>query len=134
MRTTKFVYMIFAASYTTDQSFIPLQIVAMGYTESLTLPQIQTILIAESHEERIQEMITRNKELEAAEESKRKTKQLEMARREAQRAGASARSAHIGGFGTASPLLGSGGSYQAVQSAAPIEDQYTYVSIILRSG
>lgn len=42
----------------------------------------------ESHEERIQEIIARNKELEASEERKRKAKQLEMQRKEAARAAA----------------------------------------------
>jgi hypothetical protein len=42
----------------------------------------------ESHEERIQEIIARNKELEASEERKRKAKQLEMQRKEAARSAA----------------------------------------------
>jgi hypothetical protein len=42
----------------------------------------------ESHEERIQEIIARNKELEASEERKRKAKQLELQRKEAARSAA----------------------------------------------
>lgn len=64
------------------------ELVTMGYRENLTISQIKTFLEMESHEERIQEIIARNKELEASEERKRKAKQLEMQRKEAARAGA----------------------------------------------
>ncbi|KAL2271453.1 hypothetical protein VTJ83DRAFT_824 [Remersonia thermophila] len=58
------------------------EIVTLGYRENLTVSQIKTFLEMESHEERIQEIIARNKELEATEERKRKAKQLEMQRKE----------------------------------------------------
>ena len=61
------------------------ELVTMGYRENLSLSQIKTFLEMESHEERIQEIIARNKELEASEERKRKAKQLELQRKEAQR-------------------------------------------------
>lgn len=63
------------------------ELVTMGYRENLTLSQIKTFLDMESHEERIQEIIARNKELEATEERKRKAKQLEMQRKEMTRSG-----------------------------------------------
>jgi hypothetical protein len=66
------------------------EIVTLGYRENLTMSQIKTFLDMESHEERIQEIIARNKELEASEERKRRAKQLEMQRKEmsrSQRAG-----------------------------------------------
>jgi len=63
------------------------ELVTLGYRENLTLSQIKTFLDMESHEERIQEIIARNKELEASEERKRKAKQLEMQRKEATRLG-----------------------------------------------
>ncbi|RKF57549.1 Coatomer subunit delta [Golovinomyces cichoracearum] len=66
------------------------EIVTLGYRENLTISQIKTFLEMESHEERIQEIISRNKELEATEERKRKAKQLEMQRKEASRTGRSA--------------------------------------------
>lgn len=69
------------------------ELVTLGYRENLTISQIKTFLEMESHEERIQEIIARNKELEATEERKRKAKQLEMQRKE------SARSGHGGGMG-----------------------------------
>ncbi|RHZ59038.1 coatomer subunit delta [Aspergillus thermomutatus] len=65
------------------------EIVTLGYRENLSLSQIKTFLEMESHEERIQEIIERNKELEASEERKRKAKQLEMQRKEAARSGRS---------------------------------------------
>lgn len=64
------------------------EVVTMGYRENLTMSQIKTFLEMESHEERIQEIIARNKELEASEERKRKAKQLEMQRKEAARSAA----------------------------------------------
>ncbi|KAM3545716.1 hypothetical protein ARSEF1564_001358 [Beauveria bassiana] len=65
------------------------EIVTLGYRENLTITQIRTFLEMESHEERVQEIIARNKELEATEERKRKAKQLEMQRKDAARLGAS---------------------------------------------
>lgn len=61
------------------------ELVTMGYRENLTLSQIKTFLDMESHEERIQDIIARNKELEASEERKRKAKQLEMQRKDMSR-------------------------------------------------
>lgn len=63
------------------------ELVTLGYRENLSVSQIKTFLEMESHEERIQEIISRNKELEATEERKRKAKQLEMQRKEMQKAG-----------------------------------------------
>ncbi|KAI9167373.1 Coatomer subunit delta [Paramyrothecium foliicola] len=63
------------------------ELVTLGYRENLTISQIKTFLDMESHEERIQEIIARNKELEATEERKRKAKQLEMQRKESARSG-----------------------------------------------
>lgn len=78
------------------------ELVTLGYRENLSLSQIKTFLEMESHEERIQEIISRvgpqiffpclltltreqNKELEATEERKRKAKQLELQRKEMSR-------------------------------------------------
>ncbi|EDN05648.1 coatomer subunit delta [Histoplasma capsulatum] len=63
------------------------ELVTLGYRENLSLSQIKTFLEMESHEERVQEIIERNKELEASEARKRKAKQLEMQRKEAARSG-----------------------------------------------
>lgn len=53
------------------------EIICLGYKENLTSSQIITFLEMDSHEERIQEIIERNKELEAAEASKKKAAELQ---------------------------------------------------------
>ncbi|PWN45879.1 hypothetical protein IE81DRAFT_319722 [Ceraceosorus guamensis] len=88
------------------------EIVSLGYRENVSLAQIRSIMEMESHEEKIQEIIERNKEMEAKEELKRRAKQLELQRREATRRGGS------GGFG------GNIGGYQGVSGrfdAAPVQ-------------
>ncbi|PPQ69658.1 hypothetical protein CVT26_001527 [Gymnopilus dilepis] len=65
------------------------EIVTLGYREQVNLMQVRSVLEMESHEEKIQEIIARNKEAEAKEELKRRAKQLEMQRREQQRRAAS---------------------------------------------
>lgn len=71
------------------------EVCSHGYRENLTLPQIKNYLEMDSHEEKIQEIIERNKELEANEERKRRAKQLEQQRKELQKRGQS----QSGGFG-----------------------------------
>lgn len=83
------------------------ELVVLGYRENLSLAQTIAFLEMESHEERIQEIISRvwldllkdtsdadeysqNKELEATEERKRKAKQLELQRKEMSRSGRAA--------------------------------------------
>ncbi|KAI8576259.1 hypothetical protein K450DRAFT_257908 [Umbelopsis ramanniana AG] len=63
------------------------EIISEGYRENVNLSQVKSIIEMESHEEKIQEIIARNKEQEAKEELKRKAKQLEMQRREAAKRG-----------------------------------------------
>ncbi|KIJ66580.1 hypothetical protein HYDPIDRAFT_174623 [Hydnomerulius pinastri MD-312] len=70
------------------------EIVSLGYREQVNLMQVRSVLEMESHEEKIQEIIARNKEAEAKEELKRRARQLEMQRREQQK-----RSAAMGGGG-----------------------------------
>ncbi|KAA8914607.1 coatomer subunit delta [Sphaerosporella brunnea] len=73
------------------------EVVALGYRENLSLQQIRTFLEMESHEERIQEIISRNKEFEASEERKRKAKQLEMQRKEMSRSNQGGMGGGMGG-------------------------------------
>lgn len=88
------------------------EVVSLGYKENVSLSQVRNVLEGESHEEKIQEIIARNKEAEAKEELKRRAKQLEIQRREQQR-----RAQQGGGGGG-----GSGGGYPSMAggySAAP---------------
>lgn len=77
------------------------EICTLGYCENLSLPQIKNFLEMDSHEEKIQEIIEKNKELEANEERKRRAKQLEQQRKELARRGFSqsgSGSMHSGGY------------------------------------
>ncbi|RXK42170.1 hypothetical protein M231_00527 [Tremella mesenterica] len=87
------------------------EVVSLGYKESVSLSQVRNVLEGESHEEKIQEIIARNKEAEAKEELKRRAKQLEMQRREQQkRAQLGAAAASTGGYGGG----GMAGAYSSV--------------------
>ncbi|KAF2194784.1 hypothetical protein K469DRAFT_706271 [Zopfia rhizophila CBS 207.26] len=96
------------------------EIVTLGYRENLTLTQIKAFLDMESHEERIQEIIARNKELEASEERKRRAKQLEMQRKEMSRS--SRATGGIGGGSARTP------NYPTFTPSAPTTVPDTYES------
>ncbi|KAJ3220352.1 Coatomer subunit delta [Dinochytrium kinnereticum] len=84
------------------------EIIAMGYRESINLAQIRTITEMESHEERIQAEIEKNREKEAKDELNRKAKMMDVQRREMAKKGISGGVPSIsGGFGS-----GGGGSAQ----------------------
>lgn len=63
------------------------EVISIGWRENVNLAQVRNVLEMESHEEKIQEIIARNKEHEAKEELKRRAKQLEHQRREMTRRG-----------------------------------------------
>ncbi|KAL7416841.1 hypothetical protein BDY24DRAFT_205327 [Mrakia frigida] len=84
------------------------EIISLGYRENVTVQQVRSVLEAESHEEKIQEIIARNKEAEAKEELKRRAKQLEMQRRETAKLNHGA-GRNTGGFGNGSSGYGGGG-------------------------
>ncbi|KAL5533835.1 hypothetical protein ACEPAG_295 [Sanghuangporus baumii] len=90
------------------------EIVSLGYREQINLMQVRNVLEMESHEEKIQDIIARNKEAEAKEELKRRAKQLEMQRREQQR-----RAAAGGGAGGGSGFGGGMGSGMGGYSPVP---------------
>jgi len=98
------------------------EVVCMGYREKIDLNGIRSVMEMESHEEKIQEIIAKNKEQEAKEELKRRAKQLDTQRREALKRGQS---------DVYSTGMGSGGgyerSYQPSQPVAPVvrEDPYS---------
>ncbi|KAG8794266.1 hypothetical protein FRC12_025179 [Ceratobasidium sp. 428] len=93
------------------------EVVSLGYREQVGLAQVRSILEMESHEEKIQEIIAKNKEAEAKEELKRRAKQLEMQRREAQQR---ARAGGGGGGGSSYLSAGMGSSgYSSVPRFEP---------------
>lgn len=97
------------------------EIISLGYKDNASLGQIQSYLKMDSHEEKIQEIIERNKELEATEERKRRAKEIrrkELANRAAERHGDSM---GLGGgdFNSMQSSLGPQ-SYQPTYQPAPI--------------
>ncbi|RHZ68928.1 hypothetical protein Glove_292g56 [Diversispora epigaea] len=76
------------------------EIVSLGYRENVNLAQVKSIIEMESHEEKIQEIIAKNKEQEAKEELKRRAKQLEMQKKEMLKRGGTLGGSSFGvGFG-----------------------------------
>ncbi|KAI8082782.1 uncharacterized protein BX664DRAFT_301207 [Halteromyces radiatus] len=63
------------------------EIISEGYRENVNLSQVKNNTDMESHEEKIQEIIARNKEREAKEELKRRAKQFDLQRKEASKRG-----------------------------------------------
>ncbi|KAG6873064.1 hypothetical protein C0995_003370 [Termitomyces sp. Mi166 len=96
------------------------EIVSMGYRENVNLIQVRNVLEMESHEEKIQEIIARNKEAEAKEELKRRAKQLEMQRREQQRRAAGAGGSSYLGAGTGNSMYSPVPRFEAPQTPVPI--------------
>lgn len=101
------------------------EVVSLGYKENVSLAQVRNVLEGESHEEKIQEIIARNKEAEAKEELKRRAKQLEMQRREQQRSAQSARAQGYGGGGIGGSGGGMAGGYAPAQRFEPQNDYRT---------
>ncbi|ORY23806.1 hypothetical protein BCR39DRAFT_548560 [Naematelia encephala] len=91
------------------------EVVSLGYKENVSLSQVRSVLEGESHEEKIQEIIARNKEAEAKEELKRRAKQLEMQRREQQKRSAAGGASGMGGM--------AGGYSAAPRYEAPVSQQ-----------
>eukprot|EP00058_Branchiostoma_floridae_P025174 XP_002610664.1 hypothetical protein BRAFLDRAFT_260557 [Branchiostoma floridae] len=102
-----------------DQSF-PLifafdEIVALGYRENVNLAQIRTFTEMDSHEEKVFKAVRESQEREAIQEMKKKAKELQAARREAERTGKK-NPGFGGGFG--------GGSRSSGESVPVMADDY----------
>ncbi|KAG1783364.1 hypothetical protein EV702DRAFT_1061614 [Suillus placidus] len=92
------------------------EIVSMGYREQVNLIQVRSVLEMESHEEKIQDIIARNKEAEAKEELKRRARQLELQRREQQKRAA------VSGSGGSSYLGGGMSGYSPVPQRFDVQE------------
>ncbi|KAI8052558.1 Mu homology domain-containing protein, partial [Syncephalis plumigaleata] len=113
------------------------EVIGLGYRENVTLQQVRTILEMDSHEERIQEIIEKNKEKEATAERKRRAKELDAQRREMAKRGISA-SGGTSGFSSIrsnSSTIGSGAGYgensmisSSIPASMPDYDRSTYTS------
>ncbi|KAI9254223.1 Longin-like domain-containing protein [Sporodiniella umbellata] len=93
------------------------EIISVGYRENVNLSQVKSSMEMESHEERIQEIIAKNKEAEAKEELKRRAKQFEMQRKEAQKRG---QEFMQGNFKSSNNMYG-GGSFSGQQFPTAFE-------------
>ncbi|KAG0147442.1 hypothetical protein CROQUDRAFT_42950 [Cronartium quercuum f. sp. fusiforme G11] len=98
------------------------EVICMGYREKVDLNGIRSVMEMESHEEKIQEIIAKNKEQEAKEELKRRAKQLDLQRREATKRGQA--DVYSTGMGSAG---GFDRTYQPPVPTAPTirEDSYS---------
>lgn len=98
------------------------EIINLGFKENLTISKVQTFLEMVSHEEMIQEIIERNKELEANEERRRKAKEIqrkELARKYMESTAPAANSAQA--YNSANINLGGYSSQQAAATPSYTE-------------
>ncbi|NXS14358.1 COPD protein, partial [Neodrepanis coruscans] len=94
------------------------EIVALGYRENVNLAQIRTFTEMESHEEKVFRAVRETQEREAKAEMRRKAKELQQARRDAERHGKKAPG--FGGFGSSAV---SGGTTAAMITETIIETE-----------
>ncbi|KAI9365298.1 hypothetical protein BD770DRAFT_357338 [Pilaira anomala] len=95
------------------------EIISCGYRENVNLSQVKSSIEMESHEERIQEIIAKNKEQEAKEELKRRAKQFEMQRKEAQKRGQGFMQGNFNTNGASSGSYGNSGTYSPSSESLP---------------
>ncbi|NP_001279441.1 coatomer subunit delta [Callorhinchus milii] len=94
------------------------EIVALGYRENVNLAQIRTFTEMDSHEEKVFRAVRETQEREAKAEMRRKAKELQQARRDAERQGKKAPG--FGGFGSSAV---SGGTSASVITDTIIEPE-----------
>ncbi|KAL2917363.1 coatomer subunit delta [Polyrhizophydium stewartii] len=92
------------------------EVISLGYRENINLAQIRTISVMESHEERVQAEIEKNKEKEAKEELKRKARMIDQQKRESAKRGFSGGMPGSGGYGGFGAGGGSGFSGNSFSS------------------
>ncbi|KAF9152378.1 Coatomer subunit delta [Linnemannia schmuckeri] len=115
------------------------EIISLGYRENVNLAQVGSISEMDSHEEKIQEMIEKNKEREAKEELKRRAKILDLQRKEQRKitggmgGGYGQGGMGGGGYGQSSPMGfggqsgmgGMGNGNQGYNSPSPSMDDHS---------
>ncbi|XP_060107619.1 coatomer subunit delta, partial [Heteronotia binoei] len=94
------------------------EIVALGYRENVNLAQIRTFTEMDSHEEKVFRAVRETQEREAKAEMRRKAKELQQARRDAERRGT--KTSGFGGFGSSAV---SGGTPAAMITDTIIETE-----------
>jgi len=107
------------------------EVVSMGYKESVTLSQIKTFLEMDSHDEKVHEILERNKQIAAASEAKRRQQQIEKEKSEQMRAmgGGSGGmggmgGGGMGGMGSGSKMGGMGGGSLPAGISLPTSDPF----------
>lgn len=89
------------------------ELVSLGYSEKVTLAQLRTYTEMDSHEERMAEIAAKNKEREAAEEMKKRIKEMERERKEREKLGLGSMSGigsrSMGGMGSMGSMGGAMG-------------------------
>ncbi|PVU97360.1 hypothetical protein BB561_000611 [Smittium simulii] len=83
------------------------EIVSLGHRENIDMAKLKAIIAMDSHEEKIQDIIEKNKEKEAKLELKRKAKMFEMQRKNAAKAGITGAFPSTGGIGSMGDAFGS---------------------------
>ncbi|XP_070548695.1 coatomer subunit delta-like isoform X2 [Ptychodera flava] len=100
------------------------EIVALGYRENVNLAQIRTFTEMDSHEEKVFQAVRLTQEREAKAEMKRKAKELQQQRREAEKMGR-IRSSGYSGFGSSSkgsdvtPVVGDTAAPSEIAKSTP---------------
>uniref|UniRef100_A0A673XA42 Coatomer subunit delta n=1 Tax=Salmo trutta TaxID=8032 RepID=A0A673XA42_SALTR len=85
------------------------EIVALGYRENVNLAQIRTFTEMDSHEEKVFRAVRETQEREAKAEMRRKAKELQQIRRDAERSGKK-----VPGFGSAGMSSMSSGAHEVM--------------------
>ncbi|KAL0972894.1 hypothetical protein UPYG_G00196150 [Umbra pygmaea] len=103
------------------------EIVALGYRENVNLAQIRTFTEMDSHEEKVFRAVRETQEREAKAEMRRKAKELQQVRRDAERSGKKIPA--YGGFGSAGMSSMSSGSIMTDNIIEPEKPKMAPASI-----
>jgi len=101
------------------------EIIALGYRENVNLAQIKTFTEMDSHDEKVYQAVRKTQEKEAKEEMKKKAKELQRQKLEAQKAG---RTSYGTGIGNASSGPTSVTPSNTTEMPLPVEPTPVYTS------